>query len=181
MTDEQKKLVEDNLRLATSVCNTLQARGIITGNQEIYNDCLSVASEALCNAAITFDPEKGKFSVYAFEIMKWEVWKFLVKEYSKGVLHKSANKEKLLEISFCDIDDKSDKGNISVNDEIEMVNSMVDLMKIANNREKDVLSLLLNGYNEKDIGSLLGLKITYVRQTKSNLKHKMHDAFSCCA
>lgn len=64
MTEEQKKLVEDNLPLSTY---TLKIIGY-----PVTDDNLSICYIALCKASISFNEHKGKFSTYATRIIKNE-------------------------------------------------------------------------------------------------------------
>jgi RNA polymerase sporulation-specific sigma factor len=71
MTDEQKKLVENNINLARYLANKWISRGIRNFN---YDDLFSLFLYALCKASVAFNPNYGaKFSTYAMVCMNNEV------------------------------------------------------------------------------------------------------------
>ena len=64
MTEEQKRLVTDNYNLIYSVLKNIHIGGLYFLDRE---DLSQAALEAMCNAAIQFDSEKGcSFSSYAY-------------------------------------------------------------------------------------------------------------------
>jgi RNA polymerase sporulation-specific sigma factor len=71
MTEEQRQLVEDNIRLAGYMAHKWKKRG--TQNFE-FDDIFSLFSYGLCKAAKTFDATKGaKFATYAGRCMENEL------------------------------------------------------------------------------------------------------------
>lgn len=75
MTDEQRKLVEDNIELAYHFVYTY------CNNYDIeFDDKIQLASFALCKAAISFDDHEGiSFSTYAYKVMLNEFFTYILK------------------------------------------------------------------------------------------------------
>lgn len=68
MTEDQKKLVESNIKLAYDYVHKY---GSSFGHD--FDDSVQIASLGLCNAALTFDESKGyEFSTYAYKCMSNE-------------------------------------------------------------------------------------------------------------
>ena len=68
MTDEAKKLVEDNINLAYAVAN--KHRNLLASLYE-YDDVVAMCFEALAIAANTYNISKQvKFSTYAYNVMR---------------------------------------------------------------------------------------------------------------
>lgn len=66
LTPEQKQMVEDNIKLATYMTKRYVNRIPLE-----YSELFSICSEALCKAAVSYDPQrKWKFSTIACMTMK---------------------------------------------------------------------------------------------------------------
>lgn len=88
MTEDQKKLVESNIKLAYDY---VYKYGSSFGHD--FDDSVQIASLGLCNAALTFDASKGyAFSTYAYKCMS--------NEFLKIARAKKAKRRDGSEISF---------------------------------------------------------------------------------
>ena len=63
MTDEQRKLVEDNHNLIYGFLN----------KKELTDDYYDIVALGLCKAAMNYDESKGRFSTLAFKCMDREI------------------------------------------------------------------------------------------------------------
>ena len=61
MTDDQKKLVEDNMRLVHHIIRTY----FYINNADVYEEYVAVGNMYLCLAASRYDDTKSKFATYA--------------------------------------------------------------------------------------------------------------------
>ena len=69
LTDEQRQMVEDNIGLASFI-----AKKYINRTPLDYEELFSICCEALCKAAMTYDPSsKWKFSTIACNTMKGHI------------------------------------------------------------------------------------------------------------
>lgn len=71
LTNDQRKLVEDNINLARFMTYKWMGKGV---HDLGYDEIFSLFSFALCKAGATFSPERGvKFSSYAITCMENEM------------------------------------------------------------------------------------------------------------
>ena len=84
LTDEQRQLAEDNIRLAYwyagKICNREPTR--LMGMT--YDDCVSLAMEALCRAAHWYRADGGSSFAAAYELCARSMYGHLVKLSSSG-------------------------------------------------------------------------------------------------
>lgn len=84
LTDEQRQLAEDNIRLAYwyagKICNREPTR--LMGMD--YDDCVSLAMEALCRAAHWYREDGGCAFATAYELCARSAYGHLVKSSSSG-------------------------------------------------------------------------------------------------
>lgn len=83
LTDEQSKLVGENIKLVYWFMNRMRLPPIDEG------EILSELSLGLCRAAVTYDPGKGLFSTYAIHGLRWKLrklWRDFVVNKGKKVL-----------------------------------------------------------------------------------------------
>lgn len=84
LTDEQRQLAEDNIRLAYwyagKICNREPTR--LMGMT--YDDCVSLAMEALCRAAHWYRADGGSSFAAAYELCARSMYGHLVKTSSSG-------------------------------------------------------------------------------------------------
>lgn len=78
MTEEQNKLVTENLNLARKFAHDYSF------SKQDYEDREAIAFESLCKASIHFNPDKDvKFSTYASSIIKRDLQKEITKENNR--------------------------------------------------------------------------------------------------
>ena len=132
LTDEQSKLVGDNIRLLYSFMNKNRMPPI--DPDEIYSEL----SLGLCRAAVTYDPSKGAFSTYAFNGLKWKLrklWRnFLV-----------ADKKKVLSLNLSYDDEKKDRSLMAL-----VADHRDDCVQYENREEIDFLANAA-GLSQRDL------------------------------
>lgn len=80
LTEDQRRLVEDNVALAISVVTNTHA-----GRRMSHDDRVSVAFVGLCRAALLYDPSRGwKFSTYAANAIRYTL---LREEHFDRLIH----------------------------------------------------------------------------------------------
>jgi len=71
--DDRSKLIEENMGLVGQVIkdkvHDIRDIGVFT-----YDDIFQIGCIGLCTAADTFDPEKGRFSTYAYRLIRNEIF-----------------------------------------------------------------------------------------------------------
>lgn len=146
LTDEQRKLVEDNHNLIYFYMNFKKV-----DPDESYHDL----AMGLCKAARTYNPKKGAFSTYAMKCMENDLLTTKIRSNCK----KRIPQDKIVHYEntwdIVDLYPKSERIEHKVIDNI-IYNEKVDLIckQINNKKDKEVLMLLLKGYNMSDIAKI---------------------------
>jgi hypothetical protein len=79
LTDEQKKLAEANMTLVFSVINRMAREGWIEMMILPLKEAEGAGYLGLCIAAATYNPDRGRFSSYAWKIIQNEIRNAAVK------------------------------------------------------------------------------------------------------
>lgn len=172
MTDEQKKLVEDNHSLIYLVINNM---GVSI--EENYD----IAAIALCNAAIRYNPKEYAFSTYACKCIKNEI----MKDFVAGKRQKRALYDNLIsyDAPLCSSYDDGEeinlleqiKSKVSVEDEVLskiMYSEVVEQLGKADNR---ILRFFEKGLKQKEIAEILG-----VTQQRVSIVKRRVEKMLCC-
>lgn len=148
-SNERDMLIENNMRLVGQVIKDkvrdIQGIGIFT-----YDDLFQTGCIGLCKAADTYRPGKGRFSTYAYLLIRNEIFDAL--EYA--TLRR--NREELVAP-----DDLPDKSEPDVYGE-----SLYDMGRILDDAHAgtsgitakgiDAIRLLAQGYTHREIGERMG-------------------------
>lgn len=171
MTEEQKKLVEDNHNLIYSF--------IIDNHMEI-DDYYDIAAIGLCNAAMNYNPEKNaQFHTYAYKCMKYEVCKAIKfentvkRKATKEAVHYQNKDEEgedvdRLDLMSC-ITGFEDDAICNV-----MFNEYIDKL---DKKKRHILLLLNQGYTQMEIAKVFGISHQWVSQIKSDAKKALGKKF----
>lgn len=160
---ERQQLIEDNMKLVYFIVNTYYHNYI--GDEDI----IQVGMIGLCNAANTYDPEKGTFSTYAGRCIKNEINKeFRVRNKQLPTLS--------LDYEYRGGED-SDSFNLTEMIIGDLDVGYIDLDRIygkLNKTGKRVLDLLLSGLTSKEISKELEISLQlvnfYTRRIKNLLE-----------
>lgn len=156
LTDEQRDMIENNHDL---IYGFLKKYNL--GFEEWYFE----SAEGLCDAALTFDETKGKFSTYAFHCMSSRVFKKLdhEKRFYNGV---KVSIDEPIEckdggITIGDAIEDTDQ----CFDELEVMDLFRDIIKNFNNRDKEIISKVVFGnISCREIGRIYGMSGARVNQ-----------------
>ena len=169
LTEEQKKLVEDNHKLIYSF--------IIKRNLSI-DEWYDVLAYALCKAAATFNPEKAKFSTY--------VMKCMFNEYNMVLRSNNSNCRKANEsalyyydnIPLCNggddliyLDVIEDKSCINVEDAV-ITKMSIQIYDKLTDLQKQVFKLTLFGYTQIEIAEILDYSQGYISRILKKIRKK---------
>jgi DNA-directed RNA polymerase specialized sigma subunit len=81
LTHAGQRLVSENLGIVYSVLKALNVHG------RGFEEARAEASLALCRAASTYKPERGKFSTWAWAQVRWRVMDWLTVVNAEGATH----------------------------------------------------------------------------------------------
>ena len=168
LTEEQKKLVEEN-------------HGLIYGFAKRYNipveDYYGVLAKGLCMAAYHYDPSKCSFSTYAYlcmnTVMHVEHRKTLRKsEIPQGNIFHYENAWQL-----SDLIPTNEKTENKVIDKISYENLTSLLNDILNDKDKEVLSYILNGLTMREIAKIEGTSHQAIHNRMKKIREKVKKSY----
>jgi RNA polymerase sigma factor (sigma-70 family) len=157
MTLEQQKLVEDNHNMIYSFLNKYNLS---------HNDWYDLAAIGLCKAAMAFKEDVSKFSTFAYKCMFNSVFHEKRRETQMGTIpeHKLSYYEEGIEGE--DGEDMTLFDTLASSDNTEndsIVNIQIHkLMNNATDKDKKLISLIMDGYTQKEIGNIIGCSQTHV-------------------
>ena len=138
LTDEQRKLVEDNIRLAYEF---VHKRGFTYGYE--FEDAVQIALLGLIHAAMTFKESKSKFSTYAFLAMQSQFnmeYRKIKKQKESGIINVSLS-EPITENEELSVKDTIIERQDSI-ESIETVIAIKNAYKKLSDKEKQVISMI---------------------------------------
>ena len=168
LTEEQRELVNNNIGLVKKFIEKKRLK---------YDDWYDLMCIALCEAAITFNPEKGKFSTHAF----WKMQQKLTHEVAHLNTNKrgnGSNPKRLDQTVRVDNEDYTLAELVASEDNVEesavLRKNMADMMKRLTKTEQIIAAELANGTTQKEIGAKMGLSQqainAYVKLMRSRLQ-----------
>lgn len=168
MTDEQRKLVEQNHNL---IYDFLYKNEL---NIEEYYD---IAAIGLCNAAIKYDSKKGKFSTLAFKCMKSEVnhhFSYINRKKRIPPSH-IYSYDILLSVDEGEYNPYINTifdGNFDTYEIVEKSISYANFSKELDDREKFIIKCFESGLTQKEIGIKLNISQQAVYQRIKKMRNK---------
>jgi RNA polymerase sigma factor (sigma-70 family) len=146
LNDEQRALVEANMGLVGQVIKD-KVRNVSGIGVYTYDDLFQIGCEGLCKAAATYIAGKGKFSTYAYMLIRNEIFNAL--EYA--TLRKS--RERALEL---DEQAATETSDVSA----EYIEFALDAALAKANgvtaKGIEAIRLLAQGYSNREIGTQMG-------------------------
>lgn len=180
LTDEQKKLVEDNIPLAYFLAKRISHPHIE------YEDAVQLALLGFCKAARLYDPEKSKFATFASlaaqHIIQMEERKYR-HEVAKQIYEGKSLDSNVLEYGckgdFFPLheiipDLKQDTyRQVAARIAIKEVTSFRDSLS---NRDRTIFDCyVLSGMTQREIAEKLGLSQSYISRLTRGLMTKLND------
>lgn len=138
LTDEQRKLVEDNVKLAYEF---VHKKGFTYGYE--FEDAVQIALLGLIYAAMTFKENKSKFSTYAFLAMQSQFnieYRKTKRQRESGIINISLS-EPIIENEDLSIEDTIVDSQDFV-ESIEVAIATKDAYEKLNDKEKQVLNMI---------------------------------------
>lgn len=155
MTNEQRKIVEDNMGLVGKVIQD-KVHGIGQSGAYSYDDLFQIGCIGLCKAAMT--DKGGCFSTYAYRLIWNEICDELIRSTKLTQRQLSVNAPEVMEISA--MTDYDPFENCHLRHTLEQAKS-----KAQGTTAKGIrcLELTLAGYNSHEIGTIVDAEAATVR------------------
>lgn len=166
MTNEQRKLAEDNHNLIYSFLNKKEL---------VQSEHYDMAAIGLCNAAMTYDSTKGKFSTYAFGCMNRELNIYIAylnrKKHVPENIISSYDASAIDDVDGSMIDTllKDEDNNIEYS--IENMNFDYFFNKLKD-REKTIVKYLKDGLTQQEIAEKLNRSQQAVSLSIKKIRNK---------
>lgn len=157
MTDDQRRLAADNVRLVTYTMNRYFPNSIPPSE---WDDFVSIGYIALCRAAMLFNPDVGEFSTYAVNAIRKAIQREFKYRYREKRKH-----DTLVSLDEEFADDMS-LSNIVTDDSpsVELMASLHIAMDDLKPLDRWILEQSLEGRLQQEIGNDIGFSRQRVNQ-----------------
>ena len=168
LTEEQKKLVEDNHSLIYWFAKKYHVP---------IEDYYDVLAQGLCMAAYHYDPSKCSFSTYAYLCMNTEMHVEYRKTLRKSEIPQGNifHYENAWQLS--DLIPTNEKTENKVIDKISYENLISLLNDILNDKDKEVLSYILNGLTMREIAKIEGTSHQAIHNRMKKIRDKVKKSY----
>ena len=168
LTEEQKKLVEENHNLIYWF-----AKKYHVPIEEYYD----VLAQGLCMAAYHYDPSKCSFSTYAFLCMNTEMHVEYRKTLRKSEIPQGNifHYENAWQLS--DLIPTNEKTENKVIDKISYENLISLLNDILNDKDKEVLTHIVNGLTMREIAKIEGTSHQAIHNRMKKIRDKVKKSY----
>lgn len=169
LTEEQRKLVNDNIGLVKKFVEKKRLK---------YDEWYDLMCIALCEAAITYNPEKGKFSTHAF----WKMQQKLTHEVTHLNTNKrgnGSNPKRLDQTVRVENESYTLAELIASDDNVEesaiLRKNTAEMMKRITKIQRIIAVELAKGTTQKDIGTKLGLAQQTINLHVKEMRGRLAD------
>lgn len=177
LTEEQKKLVEENYKLVPYVIFSVMHLDDI----EEWHGCACIG---LCNAAVLWDKKKGPFSTYAVNAIRNSI----ISEINyNGRQSRKIDDENKLSLDYCysengSVEDETLKSIIpdKKNPDWGEIFGIRELIEMLDNREKRYIILLIKGYSFAEIAKSEGVSRQCVHLWVQRARKKLKEWGAVC-
>ena len=168
LNEEQKKLVEDNHSLIYWFAKKYHVP---------IEDYYDVLAQGLCMAAYHYDPSKCSFSTYAYLCMNTEMHVEYRKTLRKSEIPQGNifHYENAWQLS--DLIPTNEKTENKVIDKISYENLISLLNDILNDKDKEVLSYILNGLTMREIAKIEGTSHQAIHNRMKKIRDKVKKSY----
>ena len=168
LNEEQKKLVEDNHSLIYWFAKKYHVP---------IEDYYDVLAQGLCMAAYHYDPSKCSFSTYAYLCMNTEMHVEYRKTLRKSEIPQGNifHYENAWQLS--DLIPTNEKTENKVIDKISYENLTSLLNDILNDKDKEVLSYILNGLTMREIAKIEGTSHQAIHNRMKKIREKVKKSY----
>lgn len=187
MTEEQKKLVEDNLDLCHYIAHKCYQKYDHHYRYGLaLDDYISICYLGMCKAAMKFDPKVAKFSTFSTVTMINDVRRVFRDGRSSRqkvlVGSSSYDNEAPLphrgKLTYLDMIADTSDGPEGFLDKAEEVKCLMDMLerKCSENERAVIKKTYFEGRKQPEIGKMLGFSQSYVSRMKDRAQDKLRKA-----
>ncbi|KNF09839.1 RNA polymerase sigma factor, sigma-70 family [Gottschalkia purinilytica] len=194
LTDEQRQIVEDNIRLATGIVSKLMKSENIANKVE-FEDLQQVAFLGLCKAVYGYKEEFGyKFSTYAHPAIRYECINYIERNNIirlprrdspriKSKKHEEEIKKLRLGYNIKSLDVKMTDDSPTtflecLEDEIfnyDSVDTKIVIDASLSDEERRILKMYLSGKNQTEIGKVIGISQNSISRKIKDIRNKLAE------
>ena len=175
LTEEQRKLVEDNIGLAYEF---VHRKGFTYGYE--FEDAVQIALLGLIHAAMTFKESKSKFSTYAFLAMQSQFnmeYRRIKRQKESGIINISLS-EPIIKNEELYVEDIIVERQDSI-ESIETIIVVKNIYEKLNDKEKQVMNMVFYAKekeaNQKNIAKKLGVSQSFVSRTLKKFREYLKE------
>lgn len=179
LTDGQRRLVEDNIRLATFIAKRFTGVMAYTGLD--FDDLFSLACLGLCRGAQLYDPAISKPSTYLCRCCETAILHELCKiRRRRGIAHVVSLDESIpwfpdAEVTLGDL--LEDKATDVASDAVAHM-ALTHVLEEATERELTVLNLYASGMNQTEIAPIVGVAQTTVSRILAKVRRCANEVLA---
>ena len=171
LTNEQRSLVEKNHNLIYSFARYKNL------NVDDYYDILAIG---ICNAAIVYNEEKGKFSTIAFTCMETILFQQQRHERRQSAIPDSMilSYNAKMDGGYSDSEDSfidTFASKDCMHDTVEGAIIKNELLNVLTEREREIAELLYNGFDTVQIATLRGCSKQNISYCVKKMRKKLKD------
>lgn len=185
LTDEQRQLVEENMRLVSFAVNKM--RFSITRASLSFDDARQAGYEGLCKAATRWDADRSKLSTYAMLYIRGQILKACAESNLMGAGRGVISRHPELWDAAVSLDALlGNSDSLTLGDLLPATNDteahidVVDIWNQFNAREQCILSGVLNGRKRKEIAKATGVSPQAISDATKRIKLKTMDYLAQC-
>ena len=176
LTDAQKKLVEDNIGLATSIASRMSSK---YPSRLSLSEALSGAALGMISNASKFDPDRGAFSTSCYQRAAGQILDDLRKKYI-WMTGKRSGAEKCKASQFGNDDFGNPRehqvAGVQEVDEIEQEDTVNHLLKCLEPRERHIIKrVVIDGQTLISAGAEIGISESLACYVKRQALEKLRN------
>ena len=170
MTQEQRTLAEENIRLAYQCADRIKRKG----SPVCIDDIRQICMVGLCYAAVSYDPSYGTcFSTLAYRCMLNEYREYVRKKHVPSISMDQCIAGTDIPIAYT-LEDPFDLNHESI-DSTEMQMDAETFLSSCPALWRQVTQLRMKGMRNKEIAQHLGITQSYVATIVCNIKNKFYQ------
>ena len=171
MTEEKERLVLDNLRLAEYMAQKYKSTGID------FDELTSISYMGLVKAANSYQPERGKFSTLACQIIYRDIM-YCIRKRKRSIHCISLDSERCNR----DGDFYSLQESLGTEDpdiqRLDNTGLYDDMMSCLNRKERIAIELVvIHGEKQRTAAEKMGISQEYVSRLRSKGLRKMRETY----